>query len=155
MRKDLLIRIIGGFVIGAVLGQIVQFFVSMGIAQGSYAWVVPEFRALFTSEIIAIITQVLLTGLIGITFAVAALFFEMARWGMLKQFIVHFFVTAIIWIPIVMILWMPKTMANVCSLLASFLGTYVVTWLLQYKLSKRDIEKINAMLIERGGSHDD
>ncbi|WP_427108101.1 DUF3021 domain-containing protein [Lysinibacillus xylanilyticus] len=146
MRKDILIRIIGGFVIGVVLGQVVQFFVSKGIAQGSYAWVVPEFRTLFTNEIFAIITQVLLTGLIGITFALAALFFEIARWGMLKQYIVHFFVTASIWIPIVMILWMPKTVANVCSLLASFLGTYVVTWLFQYKLSKRDIEKINAML---------
>ncbi|MGE7675128.1 DUF3021 domain-containing protein [Lysinibacillus sp. NPDC094403] len=154
MRKDLLNRIIGGFVIGVVLGQVVQFFVSMGIAQGNYAWVVPEFRVLFTNEIIAIITQVLLTGLIGITFALAALFFEIARWGMLKQYIVHFFVTAIIWIPIVMILWMPKTVANVCSLLASFLGTYVVTWLTQYKLSKRDIEKINEMLIERGEVHD-
>ncbi|MGE7692762.1 DUF3021 domain-containing protein [Lysinibacillus sp. NPDC094177] len=154
MRKDLLNRIIGGFIIGVVLGQVVQFFVSMGIAQGNYAWVVPEFRVLFTNEIIAIITQVLLTGLIGITFALAALFFEIARWGMLKQYIVHFSVTAIIWIPIVMILWMPKTVANVCSLLASFLGTYVVTWLTQYKLSKRDIEKINEMLIERGEVHD-
>lgn len=45
MRKDLLTRIVGGFVIGMVLGHIVQFFVSMGIGQGSYAWVVPEFRA--------------------------------------------------------------------------------------------------------------
>lgn len=154
MRKDILIRILGGFIIGAVLGQIVQFFVSLGISQESYVWVVPEFQALFESETMAIMTQVVLTGLIGITFALAALFFEIARWGMLKQYIVHFFVTAIIWIPIVMVLWMPKTMANIFSLFASFLGTYIVTWLLQYKLSKRDIEKINAMLIERGDFHD-
>jgi len=154
VRKDLLIRILGGFIIGAILGQVVQFFISLGIAQESYVWVVPEFRALFTSESIAIMTQVLLTGLIGLTFALAALFFEIARWGMLKQYIVHFFVTAIIWIPIVMILWMPKTMTNIISVLASFFGTYVVTWLLQYKLSKRDIEQINAMLIERGDFHD-
>ncbi len=155
MRKDLLTRIVGGFVIGMVLGHIVQFFVSMGIGQGSYAWVVPEFRAFFTNEISAIFTQSILTGLIGVTFALAALIFEVARWGMLKQYSAHFLVTAMIWIPIVMLLWMPKTMANILSLVASFLGTYIITWFLQYKFSKRDIEKINAILSERGEEHDD
>ncbi len=146
MHKDILIRIVGGFVIGVTLGLLVQFFVAMGIEQEGYAWVVPEFQAFFPSEAMAIIAQILLTGLIGITFALAALLFEIARWGMLKQYIVHFAVTAIVWIPIVMTLWMPKTMANMFSLLASFLGTYVMTWLLQYKFSKRDIGQINAML---------
>lgn len=74
---------------------------------------------------------------------------------MLKQYSAHFLVTAMIWIPIVMLLWMPKTMANVLSLVASFLGTYIITWFLQYKFSKRDIEKINAILSERGEEHDD
>ncbi|WP_155591504.1 DUF3021 domain-containing protein [Lysinibacillus cavernae] len=155
MRKELFTRVIGGFVIGVALGQIVQFFISMGIGQGDYVWVVPEFRAIFTNEGTAIITQVLLTGVIGLTFALAALIFEMARWGMLKQYIIHFFVTAIIWIPIVTLLWMPKTMANVISLLASFLGTYIITWVLQYKFSQRDIEKINAVLSNGGEDYDD
>lgn len=154
MHKDILIRIVGGFVIGVTLGLLVQFFVAMGIKQEGYAWVVPEFQAFFPSEAMAIIAQILLTGLIGITFALAALLFEIARWGMLKQYIVHFAVTAIVWIPIVMTLWMPKTMANMFSLLASFLGTYVMTWLLQYKFSKRDIGQINAMLKKEGELHD-
>lgn len=155
MRKDILTRIIGGFLIGIVMGQIVQFFVSMGIGQGKYVWVVPEFRAYFTDEISAIITQILLTGVIGITFALAALIFEMASWGMLKQYFVHFFITAMIWIPIVTLLWMPKTMANIFSLVASFLGTYIVTWVLQYRFSQRDIEKINTILTNRGEEQDD
>jgi len=154
MRKDLLKRIGGGFVIGVVLGQIVQFFISLGLGQERYAWVVPEFRSFFTTEMSAIVTQILLTGLIGITFALAALIFEVARWGMLKQYIAHFFVTAVIWIPIVMLLWMPKTTVNVFSLVASFLGTYIVTWVLQYRFSKSDIEKINALLSSRGDEND-
>lgn len=155
MRKEILTRIIGGFVIGVILGQIVQFFVSMGIGQGQYVWVVPEFRTYFTNEMSAIISQNLLTGVIGITFALAALIFDMARLGMLKQYLVHFFITAMIWIPIVTLLWMPKTMANVGSLVASFLGTYIVTWVLQYRFSQRDIEKINAILSNRGEELDD
>ncbi|MGE7114504.1 DUF3021 domain-containing protein [Lysinibacillus sp. NPDC047702] len=154
MHKDILIRIVGGFVIGVILGLLVQFFVAMGIEQKGYAWVVPEFQAYFPNEAMAIIAQMLMTGLIGITFALAARFFEIARWGMLQQYIVHFAVTAIVWVPIVMTLWMPKTMANVFSLLASFLGTYIMTWLLQYKFSKRDIEQINAMLKKEGELHD-
>ncbi len=153
MRKDLLIRIVGGFVSGVAIGQIVQICISIGLGKGSYIAIVPDFSALFTSDTVAICMQIFLTGIIGVTFALAALVFEIARWSMLKQFIVHFCMTAIVWIPIVMILWMPKTMANLFSLLASFIGSYIVTWLLQYKLSKRDIEKINA-IIERGEFHD-
>lgn len=154
MQKDLLIRSSGGFVIGVLIGQIVQFFISLGLGQERYAWVVPEFRSFFTTEMSAIVTQILLTGLIGITFALAALIFEIARWGMLKQYLAHFFVTVMIWIPIVMLLWMPKTTANVFSLVVSFLGTYIVTWFLQYRFSKRDIEKINALLVSRSDEND-
>ncbi|MGE6513310.1 DUF3021 domain-containing protein [Lysinibacillus sphaericus] len=153
MQKDIGIRFVGGFVIGVTIGQIVQLCISLGLGQESYLAVVPNFRALFTSETVAVCTQIFLTGMIGVTFAMAALVFEIARWGMLKQYIVHFSVTASVWIPIVMIIWMPKTMANIFSLLASFIGTYIVTWLMQYQLSKRDIEKINAIL-ERGENHD-
>ncbi|MGN4124608.1 DUF3021 domain-containing protein [Lysinibacillus sphaericus] len=153
MRKDIVIRFVGGFLIGVTIGQIVQLCISLGLGQESYLAVVPNFRALFASETIAVCTQIFLTGMIGVTFAMAALVFEIARWGMLKQYIVHFCVTASVWIPIVMFLWMPKTVANIFSLLASFIGTYIVTWLMQYQLSKRDIEKINAIL-ERGEFHD-
>ena len=46
-------------------------------------------------------------------------------------------------------------MANIFSLVASFLGTYIVTWVLQYRFSQRDIEKINAILTNRGEEQDD
>lgn len=147
MKKELLIRILGGYVIGVMIGQFVQLCLSIGLGQGRYIFVLPEFWALFESELAAVVTQMLLTGLIGIVFALAALIFDMAKWGMLKQYTVHFFITALVWIPVVLILWTPKTMINIVSLIASFLGTYVVTWLLQYNLSKRDIEKINGVLL--------
>ncbi len=58
MRKDLLIRIVGGFVSGVVIGQIVQICISIGLGKGSYIAIVPDFSALFTSETVAICTQI-------------------------------------------------------------------------------------------------
>lgn len=143
MRKNIVSRIIGGFVIGVVLGQLIQFIISVNVSPGSYMAVVPEFRALFESEITAVFMQVMLTGLIGTTFATSALIFEIEKWSMLKQYLIHFCITSLVWLPTVMLLWMPKEVKNFVIFIISFIGTYLITWMIQYRESKRSIEKIN------------
>jgi hypothetical protein len=153
--KNLLSRVVGGFVIGVIIGQIVQILISLKLGQGEYMPVVDHFRSLFVSEMTAVIVQVLLTGIIGVTFATSSLVFDIVKWSLLKQYIVHFCITALVWVPIVTLLWMPKTFISTLIFFSSFFGTYVITWVIQYMISKNDIKQINAAIqskqLERRG----
>ncbi|ATO28820.1 DUF3021 domain-containing protein [Bacillus atrophaeus] len=144
--KSLISRIVGGFIIGVMIGQIVQIIISFKLEQREYMPVVDHFRSFFVSETAAVIVQILLTGIIGVTFATSSLVFEKAKWSLLKQYIVHFCITALVWIPIATLLWMPKTSMSTLIFFISFLSTYVVTWVIQYMISKNDIKKINAAI---------
>ncbi|OLN21495.1 hypothetical protein BTO30_14660 [Domibacillus antri] len=144
--KKLVSRMVGGFVIGVIIGQIVQIIISFNLGQGEYMPVVDHFRSFFVSETTAVIVQILLTGIIGVTFATSSLVFNIAKWNLLKQYSVHLCITALVWIPIVMLLWMPKTSINTLIFFLNFLGTYVITWVVQYMISKNDIKQINAAI---------
>ncbi|SFI39997.1 MULTISPECIES: DUF3021 domain-containing protein [unclassified Bacillus (in: firmicutes)] len=144
--KNLINRVFGGFVIGVIIGQVVQILISLKLGHGEYISVVDHFRSFFVSEMTAVIVQIMLTGIIGVTFATSSLVFEIAKWSLLKQYIVHFCITALVWVPIVTLLWMPKTFTSTMIFFISFLGTYVVTWVIQYMISKNDIKRINAAI---------
>lgn len=155
--KNVMSRVVGGFVIGVIIGQIVQILISLQFGQGNYMPVVDHFRSFFVSEMTAVIVQILLTGIIGITFATSSLVFDIVKWSLLKQYLVHFCLTALVWIPIVMLLWMPKTSISTLIFFINFLGTYVITWVIQYTISKNDIKQINAAIKSKQleGSRDD
>ncbi|WP_442602821.1 DUF3021 domain-containing protein [Paenibacillus sp. KN14-4R] len=144
--KNVMSRVVGGFVIGVIIGQIVQILISLRFGQGNYMPVIDHFRSFFVSEMTAVIVQILLTGIIGITFATSSLIFDIVKWSLLKQYLVHFCITALIWVPIVMLLWMPKTSISTLIFFINFLGTYVITWVIQYMISKNDIKQINAAI---------
>ncbi|PGZ57394.1 hypothetical protein COE58_26005 [Bacillus cereus] len=144
--KNLISRVFGGFVIGVIIGQVVQILISLKLGHGEYISVVDHFRSFFVSEMTAVFVQILLTGIIGVAFATSSLVFEIAKWSLLKQYIVHFCITALVWVPIVTLLWMPKTFISTMIFFISFLGTYVVTWVIQYMISKNDIKQINAAI---------
>lgn len=94
----------------------------------------------------AVIVQNILTGCIGLVFATSSLVFDIAKWGLLKQYLIHFCVTAIVWVPVVILLWTPETFRSIIILMISFLGTYTLTWWIQYTLSKKNIQQINAAI---------
>lgn len=140
--KNIISRVVGGFVIGVIIGEIVQLLISLPLGQGEYMPVVEQFRSLFVSKMSAVTVQILLTGLIGVTFATSSLVFDIVKWSLLKQYIVHFCITALVWGPIVTLLWMPKTSIGTLIFFIGFLGTYVITWTIQYMISKNDIKKL-------------
>ncbi|MFS1516651.1 DUF3021 domain-containing protein [Bacillus sp. SCS-151] len=144
--KKILSRIVGGFVIGVVIGQIVQVTISFKLGHGEYIPVLDHFSSYFNKEIVAVILQILLTGIIGVAFAISSLIFDIAKWSLLKQYIVHFCITALVWVPIVMLIWTPRTTLSTMIFLINFLGTYVITWVIQYVISKKDIKQINAAI---------
>lgn len=149
MKKDILQRIAIGGISGLIICQIVMVLISLGTGNGKFIAVSPNFEKLIKHELLAFILQNFGFALIGITFALSGLLFEIARWSMLRQYITHFLITSIVWLPIIFTIWTPVTIWNALILFLNFTLTYFISWTVQYKVSKRDIEQINILVKSR------
>lgn len=139
MLKKLAVRLYNGFAITVFVDLIVHFIVAQCV--GSV--VTPSFAARFGSEAAATLAQLMLVALIGMTFAGAALIFENEKWSFLKQGIIHFVITAIVWMPIAWICWMPVSGKGMAFTILGWTLTYIINWVVQYCISRRDVRDIN------------
>ena len=87
--------------------------------------------------------QLGLVGIIGMTFAGAALVFEIEKWSFLKQGAVHFLITAAVWMPIAWLCWAPVRGKGLVFTIIGWTLTYMVNWLVQYLLARRGVRELN------------
>jgi len=126
-----------------VLTVSVCVFVEMALAQTLGHGVTPGFAARFSCETAAALAQLGLAGVIGMAFAGAALVFEIEKWSYLKQGVVHFLITAAVWVPITWLCWSPVRGIGLVLTIAGWTLTYAVNWLVQYLISRRHIRELN------------
>lgn len=150
--KDILMRFFVGFAAASLLGSIIDIVVSAAVGNGEYMPVMPPLRAQFETELGAVICQFILVGLIGVLFAEGALVFKIEKWSLMKQYIVHFIITSVFYTPFVYICWMPENLREVLILLANYIFTYALTYILRYRAAKADIDKINKAINEKNAS---
>ena len=139
MAKKLLSHLYHGFT--ATVS--VCLFVELFIAQVVGHTVTAEFAAYFRNEGAAVLVQLGLVGLIGMTFAGAALIFEIEKWSYLKQGLVHFIITAAVWMPIAWLCWKPFSDLGLWLSIGGWTFTYIVNWGVQYIIARRRIEALN------------
>ena len=139
MAKKLISRALHGFGITVSVCLLVQLV----IAQFTGNSVTPAFGSHFRNEAAAALAQLGLTGIVGAAFAIAAEIFEIERWGFLRQGIVHFLVTAVVWMPIAYLCWMPDSRAGIWIAIGGWTLTYAVNWTVQYFLYRHRIAALN------------
>ena len=139
MAKKLISRALHGFGITVSVCLLVQLV----IAQFTGNSVTPAFGSHFRNEVAAALAQLGLTGIVGAAFASAAEIFEIERWGFLRQGIVHFLVTAVVWMPIAYLCWMPDSRAGIWIAIGGWTLTYAVNWTVQYFLYRHRIAALN------------
>ena len=139
MGKRLIRHLYHGFTTTVCVSMIVEFVIAQALGHG----VTPGFAAHFSCETAAILAQLGLVGLIGMTFAGAALVFEIERWSYLKQGTVHFLITAAVWMPIAWLCWSPVRGVGLVFTIVGWTLTYAVNWLVQYLLARRGIRELN------------
>ena len=145
---DIVVRFLGGFAFATFLGFLINLLISASIGNGEYLPVMPMLSAHFETELAAVFAQFLMIGMIGVTFSEGALIFNIARWSFPLQCIIHFLITAIIYIPFVCFCWFPLKTGGVLIMIANILFTYSLSWVIQYRVNRRNIAKINEKLKE-------
>lgn len=137
------------FAFGVTVNIIIVLGVTLAIGDSEFFMVVPDFAAYFTSPLIALLVQALLTGFISAVFGACSVIYDIERWSFFKQGIVHFLLTAVFWAPIAAFMWgAAKYRQAFISIFCSFCFTYAVTWICQYQACKKNIRKINERLVE-------
>ena len=111
-----------------------------------YSPLTPEFVAMFPSTTIAYGADMLLYGVIGMTFSGMMFIYDVNRIGFVLQNAIYYLVTGIIWIPIVAFLWQlwryPQALIYT---IIGFVLTDVIMTIAGYKEAKKDIIELNAV----------
>ena len=147
--KEVLKRGITSFVLSSFAGLLVNLIIDIIMnAKGMTGFnsMSPDYVALFPSVTIAAYINVFLYGIIGVTFALSALIYEVEKMGFLIQIIVYFVITSVVSVGITMLLWqLHKYPAAFISTLSGYAVTYVIMTVIEYKRLKADIKVINEL----------
>lgn len=111
---------------------------------------VPEYAAFFDNPFMALMVQTLLCGLIGFAFGCCSIIMEIAKWSMVRQAVVHFLLTACVWVPVSIFCWgLGRYLISFVSVFLSMVFTYTVVWTCQIIICRREVARINAQLLQK------
>lgn len=140
MIKKSLLRGLFSYCICVCVAVMVSLIICLA---GSGQVTIPEFAQRVGDPMTAAMVQPLLIGLIGFTFGAGSVLFEIERWSLLKQGIVHLALTAAVWIAVELICFSPITPPAIISMGLSVAVTYALTWGSRYFIWKDQVRRLN------------
>ncbi|NMA05485.1 MAG: DUF3021 domain-containing protein [Acholeplasmataceae bacterium] len=143
MKRKLIIRIVIGFIVGAIMGNLITLFVNLGYGEG--AKVVSEHQVeAFGGYGLAVIFQTLLSGLLGILCIGGISFYDIESWSLLKATIAHSMSILFGFILVFTLLkWVPATLISCLVIATIVIVIYALIWLIMYLIWKKEVEKMN------------
>ena len=143
MWKKIGLRLLMGFPAGVFIGYTVTLIISLSLGTGEYLAVARELTRETGSELNAVWTQYLLSGLLGAATASGALAWEMEKWSVTRMTLVHFLVLSLSMLPIAWVThWFERSAAGFFSYFGIFVGIYVGIWLSMYLPLKRSVARV-------------
>lgn len=149
MKKELTKRIIDGFSYAAAINVVVALICILVFKEEP---LVPSYSAYFENKSMALLIQIILTGVISGTFAGGTILFEQAKLGLLLQSLLYFLLTTAVCIPITGFCWglfVYKTSAII--FLCNYIATYFICWTVAYRSSVKEVREINRRIAEISG----
>ncbi len=146
MKKKLLYRTLLGAPIGVTISLIVTVIISLCTGNGAYYPAPHELIAWCGNEITAVIVQAICSMIIGALFGGSSVIWDVEKWSLLKQTLIHFAVISISF-PVAFILnWMPHNLLGSICYIIAFILVYVIMWISIYYSIKAKIKRMNQQL---------
>lgn len=146
MLKSGLSRAISGFCYAVAINLII--FVILILVLGRTP-LLPEYIAKFDSEAMAILIELFLIGLMSAVLAGGTVIFTMEKIGLITQSIIYFILSSAVWIPVGCYCFgLNKYKQTMVSFTISYVGSYIICWIIQYRSCKKSIAQINQRLLE-------
>lgn len=150
----MLIRFINKSAIGfsvSILIWIFMFSINTILSNGG------EFPENATIDAWEVVRELLLSGLIGVVGMGGSVIYEFESWGVLKTTVTHFVLSFSAFTVIAKVLgWFtPEATLEMVIIYVVMVIGYVIVWLVQYTLYKKEIRDINESLKRWRSSHAD
>lgn len=149
MKKKILFRSLLGAPIGVTVSLIITIIFSLCMAHGGYF---PAPHALIKwcgNEITAVIVQMLCSLLVGAIGGGSSVIWEIEKWSLVKQTLVHLTIIAVPFFGLGYVLnWLPHYLYGALGYIGGFLSVYVIMWCSIYFSIKAKIKKLNNRLQE-------
>ena len=151
--KEILKRGFTSFALSSFAGLLVNLIIDIIMNRtlnAGFHSMSPEYVALFPSVTIAAYVNVLIYGVIGATFSMATLIYEVERIGFIIQSIIYFIITSSVCMAITMLLWqLHRYPAAFIATLAGYLATHIIMMVIEYRKLKADIKVINELSADK------
>ncbi|MCH5351659.1 MAG: DUF3021 domain-containing protein [Clostridiales bacterium] len=149
MKKKLLFRCLMGAPIGVTVSLIITIFFSLCLGGREYNPAPPELVELCGNTVIAVIVQLLCSLAIGAASAGSSVIFEIEKWSLLKQTLVHFGVIAVPFFGLGYLLnWVSHQPIGALAFVGCFVAVYFIMWISIYFSIKSKVKKMNMQLRE-------
>lgn len=147
--KKVIVRGASAFANAVAINILLALVLIKVVDKPGFLPMLPEYAEKFSSDMEAFIVQCLLIGLTSMAFGAGSVIFEVARWSLVKQSIVYFIITTLVWGSVAVFCWgLGKYKSAFYSIMASYLIGYIISWSVQYKICKKEISNINQRLQE-------
>lgn len=148
MKKKILLRSLVGAPIGVTVSLIITIIFSLCLGQGEYF---PAPHELIDwcggNETTAVIVQMICSLFVGAVCGGSSVIWEIEKWSLLKQTLIHFAVIAFPFFGIGYVMnWMPHYLYGALGYVGGFIAVYIIMWLSIYFSVKSKIEKMNKQL---------
>lgn len=150
MKKKILLRSLVGAPVGVTISLIITIIFSLCTGHGEYF---PAPHELVDwcggNATTAVIVQMLCSLFIGAVGGGSSVIWEIEKWSLLKQTLIHFAVIAVPFIGISYVMnWLPHYIYGALGYTGAFIAMYVIMWCSIYFSIKSKIKKLNKQLME-------
>lgn len=150
MKKKILLRSLVGAPVGVTISLIITIIFSLCAGHGEYF---PAPHELVDwcggNATTAVIVQMLCSLFIGAVGGGSSVIWEIEKWSLLKQTLIHFAVIAVPFIGISYVMnWLPHYIYGALGYTGAFIAMYVIMWCSIYFSIKSKIKKLNKQLME-------
>lgn len=150
MLKKIIKRFALGFIFEVFVTYVISLLISINIGDGNYYNISPNLLTLCKTELGAASLQFILAGLLGAMFGITTLYWEIERWSLAKQTVMHFItITASMLIVAYICNWMEHSIKGFAIWIGMFIVIYVIIWIICYTSFKRKINAVNKKLAEK------
>lgn len=149
MKKKILQRSLLGAPIGVVISLIITIIFSLSMGQGEYYPAPHELIDWCGNAVTAVIVQMICSLFIGAVGGGSSVIWEIEKWSLLKQTLIHFAVIAVPFIGVSYVMnWLPHHLYGALGYLGGFVSAYIIMWCSIFFSIRAKIKKMNKQLRE-------
>ncbi len=150
MIKTMFKRMINSYCYAVAITATVYIFVYM--IKGDIP-MLQQYRERFNNEAGALLVQLMLIGIMSAVLAGGTIIMEMEKLSLVLQSVLYFLVSSPAWISVACICWgFGSYIHSTVTTTISYIISYSICWIIQYRLCKKNVEDINKELKRMGQS---